>query len=106
MLNKIFQISRGLTKKYPQGNTAFQIITRLVEECGELAKEVNHFENSGIKRKKYGLPKKQKMAKEVQDVLRSALQIVQYYDIEKELEKSIKDAYKKLYGHDSKKTWQ
>jgi NTP pyrophosphatase (non-canonical NTP hydrolase) len=33
-------------------------MTRLLEECGELAKEVNHFEGTGIKRQKYGEPDK------------------------------------------------
>jgi len=101
MINKIIKIARGLTKKHPKGNMSFQIITRLAEECGELAKQVNHFENSGIKREKYGAPQKQKMAKEVQDVIRSALQIAQYYGIEKDLKKSINKSYKKLYGKSS-----
>ncbi|MCA9961545.1 MAG: hypothetical protein KC443_21045, partial [Anaerolineales bacterium] len=50
------------------------------------AAQVNHFENSGVKRLKHGEPDKTKLAKEVMDVLRCALQIAAYYQAEGELE--------------------
>jgi NTP pyrophosphatase (non-canonical NTP hydrolase) len=31
-------------------------MTRLLEESGELAQQVNHFEGAGVKREKYGEP--------------------------------------------------
>lgn len=96
MINKLYKIIQGLNKKYPEGNEPFKIVTRLAEECGELAKEVNHFEKTGIKIKKYGQPDKQKMAKEIQDIIRCVLQITKYYNTEKELKKSIENSYKKL----------
>lgn len=104
---KLKAIAKGLNKKYPKGNDPFQIITRLCEEAGELAKEVNHFEGSGSKIKKYGPPDKNKLAKEVQDVLRSALQTAMHYDIEKELLNSIDERFENLkkdnYIEDGKK---
>jgi len=96
MLNNVEKIAIGLNKKYPNGNHPFQIITRLAEECGELAKEVNHFENTGRKIEKYGQPNKNKLAKEVQYVIRSALQISLYYKIENEFKKSIEKRLEKL----------
>lgn len=86
---KLKTIARGLNKKYPNGDDPFQIITRLCEEAGELAKEVNHFEGSGKKIEKYGPPDKNKLAKEIQDILRSALHVALHYGIEKELSNSI-----------------
>lgn len=93
---KLNQITKGLNKKYPDGNSPFQIITRLTEECGELAEQVNHFEQTGIKKIKHGAPDKKCMAKEVQDVMRSALQIALYYDLDDDLQHSIDESYIKL----------
>jgi len=61
-----------------------------------LAKEINHFEGQGLKREKYGEPNKDHLAKEVQDVMRSALQVVLYYQIEAELANSIEQAYQRM----------
>jgi len=52
------------------------MMTRLLEEAGEPAQQINHFENTGIKRAKHGEPSKAKPAKEVQDVLRCVLRVV------------------------------
>ncbi len=65
MMDKLQAISRGLARCFPNGNTPFMIMTRLLEECGELAEQVNHFEDTGVKRLKHGEPDKTKMAKEV-----------------------------------------
>lgn len=96
MLDKLLPITKGLNRRFANGNEPFQIATRLLEECGELAKEINHFEGRGIKREKYGEPDKAHLAKEVQDVMRSALQIALYYQIEAELEASIDQSYRRM----------
>jgi NTP pyrophosphatase (non-canonical NTP hydrolase) len=46
MFNKLKFICENLDQKYPEGKDPFKIITRLTEECGELASQVNHFENT------------------------------------------------------------
>jgi NTP pyrophosphatase (non-canonical NTP hydrolase) len=61
-----------------------------------LAAQVNHFEGSGVKRQKHGEPDRTKLAKEVMDVLRCALQIATYYGIEVELEASINRSYEQM----------
>ncbi len=96
MLDKLYTIVDGLNKRFPQGNDPFQIMTRLLEEAGELAQQVNHFEASGVKAQKHGAPNKMKMAKEVQDVLRCALAIARYYHLEQELDDSIESSFRKL----------
>ena len=98
MLDKLLPITKGLNRRFASGNDPFQIATRLLEECGELAKEINHFEGQGVKRQKYGEPNKEHLAKEVQDVMRSALQVALYYQIEAELETSIEQAYQRMKG--------
>lgn len=93
-LDKLFFIVDDLNQRFGKDNP-FQIITRLAEETGELAEQVNHFESAGVKREKHGEPDKEKLAKEVQDVIRCALQIAVYYDIKKEVLSSVENSYKK-----------
>jgi NTP pyrophosphatase (non-canonical NTP hydrolase) len=95
-LDTLYRVLDGLNERFPNGNTPFQIISRLCEESGELAKAVNHFEGTGIKMQKYGEPDRAELAKEVQDVLRAALSIARYYGIEQELRASIDESYRKL----------
>lgn len=95
-MERLKKINEGLRKRFPNGEDPFQMVTRLAEECGELAAEVNHFEGSGMKRQKHGEPDRHKLAKEVQDVLRCALQIAVYYDIETELETVINRSYERM----------
>ena len=51
-LEKLYAICRGLNHRFADGDAPFQIMTRLLEECGELAEQVNHFEGKGVKREK------------------------------------------------------
>jgi NTP pyrophosphatase (non-canonical NTP hydrolase) len=95
-LDKLFAITYGLNRRFPDGNDPFQMMTRLLEESGELAQMVNHFEGTGIKIDKYGQPDKAKLAKEVMDVLRCGLQIAIYYGIEADLEARIHESYEKM----------
>ncbi len=93
---KLYHIVDGLNRRFSDGNDPFQIITRLCEEAGELAKEVNHFEGTGVKMQKHGAPDRAKLAKEVQDVMRAALSVARHYGIENELAFSIDDSSEKL----------
>jgi NTP pyrophosphatase (non-canonical NTP hydrolase) len=96
MCDKLWALGEDLTRKFPQSNEPFQIMTRLLEECGELAQEVNHWEGSDIKHQKHGAPDKAKLAHEVQHVLRCALQVAQLYEIEHELAASADGTYQRL----------
>ncbi|GHO89677.1 hypothetical protein [Dictyobacter formicarum] len=90
---KLILTTDAYNKKFPAGNDPFQIITRLCEEASELASAVNHFEGSGVKRQKHGLPNKAALAKEIQDVIRSALSVARYYGVEQELKDAIDYTY-------------
>ncbi len=93
MLESLFAITHDLNRRFPDGNTPYQIMTRILEEGGELAQQVNHFENSGVKRQKHGEPEPAHMAKEVKDVIRAVLQVAIYYGIEAEVEASFQQSY-------------
>jgi NTP pyrophosphatase (non-canonical NTP hydrolase) len=86
MYDKLKLINQALNARFPDGGNPFQLVTRLAEECGEVAREVNHFEGTGVKAEKHGAPDKQHLAKEIRDVLLCALQIAEYYGVEAELE--------------------
>ncbi len=93
MLEPLWAITHDLNRRFPDGNTPYQIMTRLLEEAGELAQQVNHFENSGVKRAKHGEPDPAHMAKEIKDLIRNALQIAIYYGIETEVEVTFTQSY-------------
>lgn len=83
----------ALDVRFPDGNSAFQRISRLAEECGELASAVNHRESMGIKVQKHGEATDEHLVKELQDVLRATLGIAKHYGVEAQLEQSIHDFY-------------
>jgi NTP pyrophosphatase (non-canonical NTP hydrolase) len=88
----LLKIVKGLNKKYPEGEDPFRIVTRLCEESGELASEINRMESIGSKIKKRGPPDRLELAKEVQDVIRCALAVVIHYDLLKEFDESLVSA--------------
>jgi len=94
--SKLYPVTIGLNRRFPEGNDPFKMMTRLLEECGELAKEINHFEGTGIKRQKYGEPDANHLAKEVMDVLRCAVQVAIYYGVEQELDETLRSSYERL----------
>jgi len=88
-MEKLYLLARGYTARFPAGNEPYQIAARILEECGEVAGEVNHFEDSGIKSLKRGEPKKESLAAEIKQAINALIQLAQYYHVEKELEASI-----------------
>lgn len=97
-MEKLYKMVEGLYKRFPDGVEPFQMATRLLEECGEVAKEINHFEDTGIKRKKYGEPSKEKLAAELKQALVAVMQIAVYYGVQEELEESIDGSLSRLKG--------
>ena len=91
-MDKLYKMVQGYWKRYPKGVEPFQMVARLLEECGEIASEVNLWEDSGIKRQKRGDPKKEDLAKEIKQALVALMNIAAYYNIENELDKSIDDS--------------
>jgi len=88
-MEKLYQMVQGYWKRYPKGVEPFQMVTRLLEECGEVASEVNLWEDSGIKRQRRGEPRKEDLAGEIKQALAALMQIAVYYKVENELEISI-----------------
>ncbi len=95
-MKKLYEVAAGHTARFPNGNQPYQIITRILEECGEVASEVNHFEHSGIKTQKHGQPSKQHLADEIKQALCCLIQLTQYYGVEAELEGSINASLQRI----------
>jgi len=95
-MKKLYDMVEGYFKRFPQGVEPFQMTARLLEECGEVASEVNHFEGSGIKRLKHGEPSKDALAGEIKQALVALMQIAVYYSVEEELEKSIDESLQRM----------
>ena len=89
IMDKLYSIAKGLKKRFPEGEEPYQMATRLLEECGEVAAEINHWEDSGVKRLKRGEPSKEYLANELKHAIVALLRIAIYYKIEDELEESI-----------------
>ncbi len=96
MIETILAVNQGLKNRFPTGFDPFMIMTRLMEEGGELAQQVNLFEDRGTKREKMGEPKKSALADEVKGVLLAAFQIAEYYDAMPELEQSLESMRQRL----------
>ena len=88
-MEKLYKMVQGYWKRFPKGVEPFQMVTRLLEECGEVASEVNLWEDSGIKRQRRGEPKKEDLAGEIKQALVALMNIAVYYEVESELESSI-----------------
>lgn len=93
---KLRAIGEGLSRRFPGGGDIYQIMTRLMEECGELAQQVNHFQDSGIKRQKMGEPSAARLAQEIKHVLLNALQVARFYGVDQELSASIESSFQTL----------
>ncbi|PKM63110.1 MAG: hypothetical protein CVU97_01770 [Firmicutes bacterium HGW-Firmicutes-21] len=88
-MDKLYLMAKGTNKRFPKGNEPFQMATRLLEECGEVAKEIALWEDTGIKKLKHGEPKKDNLANEIRQSIQVLMQIAIYYNVEAELEARI-----------------
>ena len=88
-MQRFYKMVEASNKRFPNGVEPFQMATRLLEECGEVASEINLWEDSGLKRQKHGEPKKEDIANEIRQAMVELVKIAMYYHVENELEKSI-----------------
>lgn len=91
-MERFYQMAEAQNKHFPKGVEPFQMTTRLLEECGEVASEINLWEDSGLKRQKHGDPKKEDLAGEIRQAMLELVKIAMYYHVEKELDESIEQA--------------
>ena len=88
-MQRFYKMVEASNNRFPEGVEPYQMATRLLEECGEIAAEINLWEDSGIKRQKHGNPKKEDIANEIRQAMVELVKIAQYYHVEEELDASI-----------------
>ena len=88
-MERFYKMAEASNKRFPNGVEPYQMATRLLEECGEVAAEINLWEDSGLKRQKHGAPKKENIANEIRQAMVELVKIAKYYHVEQELEESI-----------------
>lgn len=91
-MQRFYRMAEAQNKHFPNGVEPYQMATRLLEECGEVASEINLWEDSGVKRQKHGDPKKENIANEIRQAMLELVKIAMYYQVEKELDESIENA--------------
>lgn len=94
-MERFYKMAAAANKRFPGGVDPFQMATRFLEEAGEVAAEINLWENSGLKRKKHGEPKKENLANELRQAMTELIKIAMYYSVEDELEKSIVESLRR-----------
>ena len=99
-MERFYKMVEASNKRFPEGVKPFQMATRLLEECGEIASEINLWEDSGIKRQKHGEPKKEDIAKEIRQAMVELVKIARYYHVEDELEASIQTSLERSKAED------
>lgn len=96
LIEKLHKICEGLNNRFSGNRDAFRILARLMEECGELAAEVHHFE--GFKKKRDYPPDKGRLAKECMDVLTATLHLAMLFGVQAELEARVDKHYQMVIG--------
>lgn len=94
-MEKFYKMVGASNKRFPNGVEPYQMATRLLEECGEIAAEINLWEDSGLKRQKHGEPKKENIANEIRQAMVELVKIAKYYNVEKELEEAIETSLRR-----------
>ena len=94
-MERFYKMAEASNKRFPNGVEPYQMATRLLEECGEVAAEINLWEDSGLKRQKHGAPKKENIANEIRQAMVELVKIAKYYHVEQELEESIEESLKR-----------
>ena len=95
-MENLKKLAEGMNHRFPEGNEAFQITTRLLEECGEVAKEVNRLEKSGTKVLRHGNGTKEDLASEIKDAMNALMQLAIYYDAVEQVQVAIAKSIEQL----------
>jgi len=95
-MERLYKLAEASNIRFPDGVNPYQMATRLLEECGEVADQINHFEDSGLKRQKRGEPVRADFANELRQAITELIKLAAYYGLRDELEESIDKALKRV----------
>lgn len=95
-MENLKKLAEGMNHRFPEGNEVFQITTRILEECGEVAQEVNRLEKSGTKVLRRGDGTKEDLAGEIKDAMNALMQLAIYYDAVELVQEAITKSIEQL----------
>lgn len=93
-LSKISLVAQAQTKRFPNGDEPFKIVSRLLEESGEVSWELNHYERNNISLMRNCRDNKENLITETYQVMIALNQLLQYYDLSDLFARKIEEVYK------------
>jgi len=93
-LSKISIVAQALTKRFPNGDEPFKIVSRLLEESGEVSWELNHYERKNISLMRNCRDNKENLVTETYQVMIALNQLLQYYNLSDLFARKIEEVYK------------
>lgn len=95
-LDQLYEISTHYARKFPEGDTPLGYLSRLTEELGEIAVEVQRLEGAPAKIAKHGTGSLTDLASEVEDLIHTALGLIRHYNAEAELDAVLAGQHRKI----------
>ncbi len=95
-LDQLYEISTHYARRFPEGDTPLGYLSRLTEELGEIAVEVQRLEGAPAKVAKHGHGNLPDLASEVEDLIHTALGLIQHYQAEAELDAVVASQHRKI----------
>lgn len=99
-LNQLYEISTHYARKFPEGDSALGYLSRLTEELGEIAVEVQRLEGAPAKIAKHGRGNLPDLASEVEDLIHTALGLIQHYRAEAEFDDVVATQHRRIFAPD------
>lgn len=93
-LSKISLVAQAQTKRFPNGDEPFKIVSRLLEESGEVSWELNHYERKNISFMRNCRDNKENLVTETYQVMIALNQLLQYYDLSDLFTRKIEEVYR------------
>jgi len=97
-LDRLYRIASHYAARFPENATALGYLSRLTEELGEIAVEVQRLEGAPAKLAKHGPGTLRDLASEVEDLLHTALGLVRHYQAEAEFDAVLDEQYRRVTG--------
>lgn len=94
LLSKISLVAQAQSKRFPNGDEPFKIMSRLLEECGEVSWELNHYERMNISVERNCKNNKENIVAEAYQVVMVLSQLLQYFDLSDDFINRIEMVYK------------
>jgi NTP pyrophosphatase (non-canonical NTP hydrolase) len=89
----LMKIAQAQTKRFPAGEDPYKNVCRILEEAGEVAWEINHYERKGIPIDKGNRQDKEHIVLEAFQLCEVTCQLLQYFDLTTDFKDFIADTY-------------